>query len=141
MTKIVRIFDIDESYLAYQEDMDGDRIDDNPTLSIEEIANFCDSKAEGRNNHDYVGLHRILAALLYKHVPTHTLSIMKEIAEYGGLDAMNGLWTDEFTSAHETLGVPDDWSEWLLKDMNLKIREKDCENIFNDDISERRICG
>mgnify|MGYP001562636218 CR=1 FL=1 len=78
MTKIVRVIDKTEdgesySYLAYDGDMDGDIIDDNPALTIEEVANFCDRKAEARNNHDYVGIHRILAVLLYKHVPTQTL--------------------------------------------------------------------
>ena len=126
MRKIVRVWDITNSesysYLAYDNDMTSNVIgekllmsDVKPTLSIEELADFSDSNSEDRNNHDFTGLHRILAALLYKHVPESTLAIMKEIAESGGLDAMNGLWAGQLTGAHETLGRPKNWSEWSLK--------------------------
>ena len=120
MKKIVRITNIEDeiSYLDYADNYHSRNrsVENNPIFTIEEVADFCDLNAEGRNNHAYTGVHRILAALLYKHVPTHTLSIMKEIAESGGLDAMNGLYATGFTGAHDVLGIPDDWSEWSLKE-------------------------
>ncbi len=45
-----------------------DEVNENPTLTLEEVADFCDQNAEARNNHAYVGTHRILAAVLHRKV-------------------------------------------------------------------------
>lgn len=68
-----------------------DTIDKNPVLTLEEIADFSDTEAEGSNNHAFIGTHRVLAALLHAKLGREKATeIMREIAEYGGLDGMSG---------------------------------------------------
>lgn len=92
-----------------------DNIDKNPVLSLEEIADFSDREAEGRNNGTYVGTHRILAALLHRKLGrVHATEIMREIAEYGGLDGMSGVGGED--DAFGDFGIKDDGEEWKLID-------------------------
>jgi len=64
-------------------------VDDNPVLTIVELADMCDQNAESRNNHRFVGVHRMLAVILNDAVGRDDATvIMREIAEYGGLDGM-----------------------------------------------------
>jgi len=71
-------------------------------VSLEALANFCDEKAEDGN---FVGCHRLLATILYRSVGRrYATEIMREIAEHGGLDGMNGVCCA--ADAYADLGVP-----------------------------------
>src|SRR6266849_483667 len=75
----------------HKEMTEGKDIIKQPVLTLEELADFCDQEAESRNNHAYVGTHRILAALLHQKIGrAEATALMQEIAEYGGLDGMRG---------------------------------------------------
>jgi len=88
-------------------------VDENPVLTIVELADMCDQNAESRNNHAVVGMHRILAALLHREIGYHdTNAVMREIAEYGGLDGMNGL--SGALSAFKELGLEQSFAAWKL---------------------------
>lgn len=92
-----------------------DNVDKSPTLTLEEIADFSDMEAEGRNNHSYTGTHRILAALLHKKLGREQATeAMREIAEYGGLDGMSGIGGEP--SAFADFGIKDDGEDWKLID-------------------------
>ena len=67
-------------------------IDMDPKPIAEEYAWMCDMKAEGRNAHDFVQVHMLLTGLIVKAIGRETATIiMREIAERGGLDGMNGI--------------------------------------------------
>lgn len=86
-----------------------------PEASLEELANFCDKEAEGRGrtNHAFVGAHRMLAAILHQKLGREQATVlMKEIAEYGGLDGMSGVGGE--VSAYEEFGIADCWADWSL---------------------------
>lgn len=90
-------------------------VDENPILGIEELADMCDQNAESRNNHGAVGMHRILAALLYDMVGQYyTNVVMREIAEYGGMDGMNGNGGEQ--DAFADFGIKQPFHEWELPD-------------------------
>jgi len=94
-----------------------ENIDKSPVLTLEEIADFADREAEGRNNGTYVGAHRILAALLHRKLGREQATeIMREIAEYGGLDGMNGVGGE--SAAFADFGIKDDGKEWKLDETN-----------------------
>jgi len=83
------------------------------TGQLEKDAEYCDSKAEARNDHDYVGAHRVLAALLYQEVGREVATrIMKRIKRLKGLDGMVGM--DGIPPAFEKLGVTEPWNKWFL---------------------------
>lgn len=85
--------DFEEPHLDYEwsDSSAWDDIDKSPELTLEEIADFSDTEAESRNNHAFVGTHRILTALLHTKLGREqATAIMREIAEYGGLDGMSG---------------------------------------------------
>lgn len=105
----------DTPMLAYDDGqwLEEDIVGRNPSSTLEELADFCDGNAEARNGYDHVGCHRILAALLFNQVGRETSTrIMREIAEYGGLDGMVGVSGD--TPAFKDFGIPDCWEEWEL---------------------------
>jgi hypothetical protein len=90
-------------------------VDKNPDLSLEELADFSDGQAESRNNHEYRGTHRILAALLHRKLGrVQATEIMREIAEYGGLDGMSGVGGE--VDAFDDFGIKDDGGDWKLED-------------------------
>ena len=113
--KIVRLGTKEENWLDYKEDEIYDPIlDETPTPTLEELANMCDQEAESRNNHSFVGLHKLLAALLFQQLGREkATTIMREIAEYSGLDGMRGIG-GYAKSAFSDFGLKDDWSEWEL---------------------------
>ena len=113
--KIVRLGTEIENHLHYKDDkLYYPILDENPVLTLETLANFCDQEAESRNNHRFVGSHRILSALLFKQLGREKATIiMQEIAGYSGLDGMMGLEQD-VESAFDDFGLKDDWSEWEL---------------------------
>ena len=113
--KIIRLGNEIENHLHYKEDELYDPImDENPIFTLEELTNFCDEEAESRNNHNFVGSHKILSALLFKQLGRKKATIiMQEIAEYSGLDGMMGLEQD-VKSAFDDFGLKNDWSEWEL---------------------------
>jgi hypothetical protein len=90
------------SFIGYSDDASYGRIVKGPEMTLEDIADFCDQNAEGRNNHSMVGIHRLLAVLLYNQFgraeATKTLHM---IAESGGLDEMSG-------------DIPEPWNDWKL---------------------------
>ena len=96
-----------------------DIIDEQPIMKLEELVQMCDQNAESRNNHDFVGAHRVLATLLFKTLGRKTTKdILVEIAELGGLDGMSGMYVDELENgdnAFEELGIKKPWHEWNLE--------------------------
>ena len=81
--------------------------------TLENLADFCDLEAEDRNNHEYVGAHKLLAIVLFQQVGRAVATrIILEIAQRGGLDGMGGIGGQP--SSYEELGVKDDWSPWSL---------------------------
>lgn len=92
-----------------------DEINKHPTLTLEELADFSDRKAESRNNHAFTGTHRILAAFLHKKPGrVQATEIMQGIAEYGGLDGMSGIGGQP--SAFADFGIKDGGDDWSLPD-------------------------
>ncbi len=120
--KIVRMKDEGDGYLCYYPTtcpmFVKDIIDEHPVMKLEELVQMCDQEAESRNNHDYVGAHRILATLLFNKLGREKATeIMLEIAEYGGLDAMNRLYADQLKdnlNAYKDLGIEEPWHDWSL---------------------------
>ncbi len=115
-----RIFRIKEEdtggqgFLGYESEWaEGDGVDASPTFTLEEIADFCDSNAQSRNNGEYCGTHRILAAVLHSKMGREQATmILTEIAEYGGLDGMSGVGGQ--ADAFEDFGIQDCWHDWQL---------------------------
>lgn len=91
-------------------------LDENPdpkSMGLEELADLCDHQAEARNDHEYVGAHRLLAALLFRKLGCEKATeIMFEIAEYGGLDYMVGM--DGQKPVYEEFGMKKPWHVWKL---------------------------
>jgi len=85
--RIVWIMDDAESnetgYLGYHSDFNREeRPGDDATL--EELADLCDHDAEALNRHVFVSNHRLLAALLHRHVGRRLAGIIvRDIAERG----------------------------------------------------------
>jgi len=112
---IVRVVEDSEPYLAYKETTWETIVDEHPTPALEELADMCDQNAESRNNGDYIGVHRILAALLYRQLRREQATmLMKEIAEYGGLDRMNGVSGQD--DAFADFGIENGTDDWQLPD-------------------------
>lgn len=102
----------DDRSLAYRDRWNPSG-DDAADATIEDLADFCDLGAESANAHDFVGAHRLLAALLHKHCGREkATAVMREIAELGGLDEMNGVC--EKPTGFEALGVAEPWKGWKL---------------------------
>lgn len=60
-----------------------------------------------RNNHAFIGSHRVLAALLHARLGRgQATTIFREIAEQGGLDGMAGVGR----------GGPDSFSDFGIRD-------------------------
>lgn len=100
--QIIRLTDPDDgsTWIDYASDHDT-VIDRNPVLTIVELADFCDQKAEYCNHESVVGVHRKLALLMYNVVgQDDTLAIMQSVAEYGGLGGMKysgfGISSEEY---------------------------------------------
>ncbi len=92
-------------------------LDENPdpkSMGLEELADLCDHQAEARNDHEYVGAHRLLAALLFRKLGCEKATeIMFEIAEYGGLDYMVGM--DGQIPVYDEFGIKKPWYGWKLR--------------------------
>lgn len=79
--------------------------------SLEDLANYCDQRAEIMNAHDFVGSHRVLGALLFRRFGRRVAGeIMLEIAEYGGIPDLVGGWNDD--AAFEEFGFTHTWADW-----------------------------
>lgn len=112
--KIVLIEEEDEnggqySYLDYSKHWNSAKdLDHQPT--IETLSDFLDGKAESRNNHAFVGKHRILSAILIRQLGRESATrIMFEIAEYGGLDG----------ASFSDFDIPECWNDWSLDHLDL----------------------
>ena len=113
---IYRVSDANEreAYLSYDNGYPFVQAVDVSTVTLEELADFCDREAESRNNFDYIGTHRILAAFLHRCLGRDTSTmLMLEIARYGGLDAMSGVGRTR--SAFAEFGIQDCWYKWTLE--------------------------
>ena len=89
----------------------GDEYDSNHNATTEELADLCDQDAESYNNHFAVGMHRVLATLLGNlYCDEYVNEIMLVIAEYGGLDGMNGCGGKP--AAFKDLKVNPPWDVW-----------------------------
>ena len=84
-------------------------------FTLEKLCDYCDLCAEGRNNHSFVTVHRLLGALLYrKYGRPLATEILQEIAGRGGLDGMNGMGyhgDEDAGGSYAELGVPEGWPE------------------------------
>ena len=110
--KIVRFEEDGEGWFGYEDKYDI-IVDTNPELTLKELVNLCDQNAESRNNHSFVCLHRLLAKLLIGEVgEDYAKNIMKTIAEYGGLDGMNGCGGEP--SAYAEFGLKCDWGDYTF---------------------------
>jgi len=59
---------------------------------IDILIDFLDSNCEGRNNHNWMGVHRKLYNLMIKTIPKEqAFLVMVAIAERQGLDGMQDL--------------------------------------------------
>ena len=93
MPKLYRITDTrdGESFLAQERRLTWYRgqdytIDDNPSLTSEEIAHWLDDEAENANYHGLVGAHAWLAEVIAREADEAVaVRVMTEIAEMGGL--------------------------------------------------------
>jgi hypothetical protein len=78
-----------------------------PEPTLEQYANYADECSEQRNAHNFVGAHRVLAALLHAEAGrAGATRVLRTIAEYGGLDQMSPV----------DVGLPDNWKPWALGD-------------------------
>lgn len=88
-----------------------DEYDEKHNATTKELADLCDEDAESCNNHFAVGMHRLLAVLLCGVVgDDYTNKIMLKIAEYGGLDGMNG--SGGKVAAYKDLKINPSWDVW-----------------------------
>ena len=112
--KIIRVGTKEDNWIERAESvLYAPIFDDKPIVDIEDLADFCDQDAESRNNHRFVGVHKLLAAILYKHLGREKSTIiMHEIAEYGGLDGMMGYADDE--SSFSDFGLEQNFKKWKL---------------------------
>jgi len=91
--------------VGYSDDASYGRIVTGLEMTLEDIADFCDLEAEGRNNHSMVGTHRLLAVILYNQFGrSEATKTLRMIAESGGLDEMSV----------EDSGIPEPWNDWKL---------------------------
>lgn len=82
-------------------------------IAMKMSASLCDQEAESSNNHEFVGVHRVLAALLYQKCGRKQATrLMFEIARRGGLDGMAGVGGKD--GAYAEFGLPEDWGDWNL---------------------------
>lgn len=109
---IVKFEEDDERWNGYENKYDT-IVDKNPPLSLKEYVDLCDMEAESRNNHDFVCVHRLLAKVLIAEVgEDYATNILKTIAEYGGLDGMNGCNGEP--DAYKELGLKRDWGDYTF---------------------------
>lgn len=101
-------------FLHYKDGWEIDMVSaDTRDATLEELADLCDQCAENVNAHDFVGVHRLLAALLQRELGRDGAKVvMRHIAELGGLDGMNGICGQD--NAFADLGVPEPWQDWKL---------------------------
>jgi len=60
--------------------------------TLEELVELCDHDAENCNAHDFCGSHRLLGALLHRHLGRDMATrIMLDVASYGGQHGMGGI--------------------------------------------------
>ena len=105
--QIVRMIEEDGSTWVDYFSKDETIVDENPILTITELADMCDQNAESKNHHGFVGVHRMLAVIMHDVLGRGDATVvMREIAEYGGLD---GLKFSDF-------GMEPSFAEWELID-------------------------
>ncbi len=123
--KIRRITNVDECYdaktgvavpfLTFQTRNAGDKpagtIGD---ATLEEIVYFLDRDAEDCNAHDFIGVHRLLCAVLVNRIgKAHAKTIIVDIAQHGGLHSMNGVCGRR--DSYKELGVGPARRYWVGK--------------------------
>jgi hypothetical protein len=121
--KIVRLLDADYACDASGEAVphltyDSDFVDSKNVLTrggadatLEELVGLCDHHAENVNAHDFYGAHRLLGAVLFRHLGRELATkIMLDIAMRGGLSGMSGVCEDG--DSFEDLGVGKAGHDW-----------------------------
>jgi hypothetical protein len=85
-------------------------------VTLEAMAQLMDEAAEDCNAHDFVGVHRGLAAILFQEVGREKAGdIMRRLVNYEGLYGLVGICGGDVENAEQELGVPlQDWSDWAL---------------------------
>lgn len=108
--------DYGDDYLIEKMVIAGEAIADAPG-TLEELADLCDRHAGNRNNHEFVGAHRILAAILHQQLGRDAATkVMRAVAEYGGLDYASGcgIGRDETLAAWGDFGLQEPEHDWTL---------------------------
>lgn len=117
MTRVKLVMVRDDEGYEYLDYAPGDWsvVNESPPATLENLAELCDLHAESRNNYDFIGVHRILAAILFAQIGREQATIiMREIAELGGLDGASGKYWHPGGSAFDEFGIKPPWDEWSL---------------------------
>lgn len=78
-------------------------------ITLEQLADFLDQKAESSNQHNFIGVHRGLATFLYLSQGRDTATAMLlDIAKLGGLMELGEKET------LNSLGVEECWHDFVL---------------------------
>lgn len=84
---------------------------DGKKASLEELVGLCDQDAESINAHDFCGSHRLLGAVLYRHLGRkRATEIMLDIAERRGLHGMGGICGTH--DSYDDLRVGENGRDW-----------------------------
>ncbi len=100
-------------YLTYEEPGSDDKLigRGGADATLEELVGLCDHDAENCNAHDFCGSHRLLGAILYRHLGrSQATNIMLDIARHGGQHGMGGICSKG--SAYIELGVGKNGFDW-----------------------------
>jgi len=118
---IYRADGVTAPYLTFSPDFGAVPVPDDIALTLEELADLCDTQAADRNNHAFVGAHRMLAAILHQRLgrPAATMAL-RAVAERGGLDYASGCGIGEQSerAAWQDFGtgLAEPWHDWSLTD-------------------------
>ena len=83
-----------------------DIVGDASSATLEELVKLCDQDAEDCNSHPFVGVHRILGAVLFLQYGRHEATkTMLFVAERKGLHTMSGDQVPDKETAYKELGV------------------------------------
>ena len=98
-------------------------------ITLEAMAQLMDEAAENCNAHDFVCVHRGLAAILFQEVGRdEATKVMRRLVNYTGLYGLVGVCgKGDVKTAEKELGVSlHDWSDWSLSNTALSAERSDC---------------
>lgn len=98
-------------YITYENPGPGETLGKGDDATLEELVELCDGDAESCNAHEFCGSHRLLGAILYRHLGrAKATEIMLDIARYGGQHGMGGVCRDG--DAYADLQVGENGFDW-----------------------------